>query len=40
MQIYFSKATLVILNPDAAIASFLFGRVEVVGKLWFILIIT
>lgn len=36
---YFSKATLVILNPDAAIASFLFGGVEVVGKLRFIVIV-
>lgn len=40
MQIYFSKATLVILNPDATITSFLFGGVEVVGNLWFNLIIT
>lgn len=36
----FCKATLVILNPDAAIAYFIFGGVEVVGKLWFSLIIT
>lgn len=37
MQNCFSRAALVIRNPDTAIASFPSGKVEVVRKLKFIL---